>query len=57
MTIEAPISKWKNWSDRPIQSTGYQPVTNALTPVYFDLKNDKGVYEEPNVWVKYDREF
>jgi len=22
-----------------------------------NLKNDKGVYEEPNVWVKYDREF
>lgn len=57
MTIEAPISQWKNWTNQSIQSTGFQPVSDTLSPVYFDLKNDIGVYEEPNIWVKYERDF
>ncbi len=57
MTIEAPISQWNNWTNQSIQSTGFQSITNTLSPVYFDIKKDTGVYEEPNVWVKYEREF
>lgn len=51
MTISGTVDEWKQWTGLCFKYTGRFPVPGALVPVSIDLKADRGIYIEPNVWV------
>jgi hypothetical protein len=53
MVVNEPISFWEAWSGMRFESSGSYVLEGALAPVKVDLNTQRGIYEEPNVWVLY----
>jgi len=53
MVIPGTLEEWREWTGLPFDADGpvRVPVPGALVPVHF--KNGRGVYVEPNVWVRH----
>jgi len=51
MKISGTISDWENWTGMKFLESGKYNIPGALKPVEFDIKKDKGIYIEPNVWM------
>jgi hypothetical protein len=51
MTISGTRAEWEEWTEMVFPEDGSYVVPGALVPVHF--KNDRGVYVEPNVWVRH----
>jgi len=54
MLIEGSIEDWSKWTGMIFPESGKYIIPGALRPVEFDLEKDKGIYLEPNIWIKYD---
>ncbi|MCB8837001.1 transferase [Aurantimonas sp. VKM B-3413] len=53
MVVDEHIAFWETWSGRRFSTTGSYLVEGALAPISVDIENQRGRYEEPNVWVIY----
>ena len=51
MTISGGRSEWEEWTGMVFPEDGNYVVPGALVPVHF--KNGRGVYVEPNIWVRH----
>jgi GNAT superfamily N-acetyltransferase len=51
MTISGPRAEWEEWTGMVFPEDGNYIVPGALVPVHF--KNGRGVYVEPNIWVRH----
>lgn len=55
MVVEEPLAFWETWANRSFDESGEYVMPGALAPVSINLETGIGRYEEPNVWVSYDR--
>ena len=53
MVIPAPIELWEEWTDMKFPSTGSYMIDDGLAPLYIDKSEKRGVYTEPNVWMRH----
>lgn len=53
MVVTGTVKEWEDWTGKKFRKSGEHLVPGALVPVYIDRQKDEGVYEEPNVWVRY----
>jgi GNAT superfamily N-acetyltransferase len=51
LTIAGTCAEWEEWTELTFPEDGEYVVPGALAPVHF--KNGRGVYVEPNVWVRH----
>jgi GNAT superfamily N-acetyltransferase len=51
MTISGTRGEWEEWTGMVFPEDGNYVVPGALVPVHF--KNGRGVYVEPNIWVRH----
>jgi GNAT superfamily N-acetyltransferase len=51
MTISGTRAEWEEWTGMVFPEDGNYVVPGALVPVHF--KSGRGVYVEPNVWVRH----
>lgn len=49
--VAGTLSEWREWTGLPFDQSGPAIVPVALVPVEVDLKANRGIYVEPNVWV------
>jgi GNAT superfamily N-acetyltransferase len=54
--IEGSVSEWEEWAKMRFPESGSYVVPGALVPVEIDRPADRGVYLEPNVWVRHPME-
>lgn len=52
--IAGSLREWRRWTGLPFDSTGPVEVEGALVPVECDVRADRAVYVEPNVWVRHE---
>jgi len=53
MVVQEPVAFWENWSNQRFETSGTYALKGALAPVKIDLDHQTGIYEEPNIWVRY----
>ena len=51
--VIASIDQWEQWTGIAFPSEGEYVIKNGLTPLQIDVKNNRGTYIEPNIWVAY----
>jgi GNAT superfamily N-acetyltransferase len=53
LVIEGTIAEWESWTGMEFPDSGSYVVAGGLTPVEIDRRWDRGVYEDPNVWMRH----
>ena len=53
MVIEAPLARWEEWTGLDFPVSGAYVVPGAFNPVRIDRARRRGVYIEPNVWMRH----
>jgi hypothetical protein len=53
MVVPGTVPQWEEWTGMRFPASGTYEVAGALTPIVIDRERDSGLYEEPNVWVRY----
>jgi hypothetical protein len=53
MTITGRVAEWETWTQMQFPETGSYIVGGTLVPVAIDCEADRGVYVEPNVWMRH----
>jgi GNAT superfamily N-acetyltransferase len=53
MVVDEHVAFWETWGKKHFEESGDYLFDGALTPVHIDVEHQRGVYEEPNVWVAY----
>ena len=53
MTISGTTAEWQEWTGMVFPESGLYPIPGALVPVEIDLEADRGLYVEPNVWMRH----
>jgi len=53
MVIPASIKEWEEWTGMKLPSSGRYIINEGLVPLEVDITTDKGVYVEPNVWLRH----
>jgi hypothetical protein len=53
MTITGSVDEWETWTQMQFPETGPYVISGALVPVSIDCEADRGVYVEPNVWMRH----
>jgi GNAT superfamily N-acetyltransferase len=53
MRVEATVADWEAWTGLRLPESGDYVVEGALAPVAVDVEADRGVYVEPNVWMRH----
>lgn len=53
MIITGSVADWETWTHQEFFVSGSYPVQGALSLITIDREHDIGLYEEPNVWVRY----
>lgn len=53
MTIPGSVGDWERWAGMRFPESGDYVVPGALTLVSIDVEQDRGVYVEPNVWMRH----
>src|SRR5699024_3255067 len=51
--IPATIKEWEEWTGMKLPSSGRYIINEGLVPLEVDITTDKGVYVEPNVWLRH----
>jgi GNAT superfamily N-acetyltransferase len=51
MTIPGTVAQWEEWTHLSFLQSGDYIIPGALVPMKMDIKQDLGLYVEPNVWV------
>ena len=54
LVIEGTIAEWESWTGMEFPESGSYVVPGGLTPVEIDRRWDRGVYEDPNVWMRHE---
>jgi GNAT superfamily N-acetyltransferase len=52
-TVQASLQQWRDWTDLAFDHDGEIIVPGALAPVLVSVRQDSGIYLEPNVWVRH----
>lgn len=52
-TIQASLRQWRDWTGLAFDHDGEVIVPGALAPVLVSVRQDSGIYLEPNVWVRH----
>ncbi|WP_255247470.1 hypothetical protein [Paucisalibacillus globulus] len=53
MVIPATIEEWEEWTGMRLPSSGGYIIKEGLVPLEIDKTMNKGVYVEPNVWMRH----
>jgi len=53
MTVEGTVEDWEEWTQMPFPETGAYVLPQALVPIEIDHDEDRGLYVEPNVWMRH----
>jgi hypothetical protein len=53
MTVTGTVAEWEAWTGLAMPESGQYVVTGALTPVTINREANRGVYVEPNVWMRH----
>ncbi|WP_188456458.1 GNAT family N-acetyltransferase [Virgibacillus oceani] len=53
MIIPASIKEWEEWTNMKLPASGSYTIKDGLVPLQIDKNADKGIYIEPNVWMKH----
>jgi hypothetical protein len=53
MTIPGSVGEWEEWAGMSFPDSGDYVVPGALTLVSIDRESDRGLYVEPNVWMRH----
>jgi len=53
MTISGTVAEWEGWTGLTFPESGPYVVVGALVPVIIDREADRGLYVEPNVWMRH----
>jgi hypothetical protein len=53
MTVEGTLDEWEQWTEMPFPETGTYVLPQALVPIRIDRDANRGVYAEPNVWMRH----
>lgn len=53
MVIEGTVAEWERWTGLVFPESGPYVVAGALVPVTIDRDSDRGLYIEPNVWMRH----
>jgi len=53
MVIPAAVREWEEWSGMKLPSSGRYIINGGLVPLEIDKTANKGVYIEPNVWMRH----
>lgn len=51
MTMGGKVSDWERWLGIPLPATGLYTHPELLIPLQIDRHKDRGIYQEPNVWM------
>ena len=54
MIIDGTIAQWETWTGMKIFDSGYYLFDGVLNPVEISRENDRGIYFDPCIWVRYD---
>jgi GNAT superfamily N-acetyltransferase len=54
MVVTGTVKDWEAWTGRTFKRSGKYVVEGGLVTVTIDRRKDHGVYEEPNIWVRYE---
>jgi GNAT superfamily N-acetyltransferase len=50
---EGTVAEFEEWTGLALPESGSYVVPGALVPVEIDRERDRGVYREPNVWMRH----
>ena len=53
LTVEGSVEEWERWTKMSFPESGSYVVPGALQPVEIDREADRGVYADPNVWMRH----
>ena len=53
MTIPGTLAEWEEWAEMRFPESGDYVVPGALNPVTIDVEANRGLYVEPNVWIRH----
>jgi GNAT superfamily N-acetyltransferase len=53
LVSEGTVTEFEEWCGLAFPESGSYVVPGALVPVEIDRDNDRGVYREPNVWMRH----
>jgi len=53
MVVEAPLAAWEEWTGLTFPRSGRYIVPGAFNPVSIDRARRRGLYVEPNVWMRH----
>lgn len=53
MVVEAPLASWEEWTGLAFPESGRYVVPGAFTLVTIDRARRRGLYVEPNVWMRH----
>lgn len=53
MLIPGSVAEWEEWTGMRFPESGAYVVPGALRPIEIDVESDRGVYSEPNVWMRH----
>lgn len=53
MYVEGTVEEWEQWTGLHFQTSGSYTLPFALNPIQINLEENKGVYIEPNIWMRY----
>ena len=53
LVSEGTVADFEEWCGLQFPETGSYVVPGALVPVEIDREHDRGVYREPNVWMRH----
>ena len=52
-TMTGTVAEWEAWTGMAFPATGDYVIPEGLSVLHIDLTADRGVYVEPNVWVRH----
>ncbi|MFD7156354.1 N-acetyltransferase [Kribbella sp. NPDC059898] len=52
--VAGSLREWRAWTGLPFDRSGPVDVEGGLVPVDCDVRADRAVYVEPNVWVRHE---
>jgi hypothetical protein len=53
MVVEATLAAWEEWTGLTFPESGRYVVPGAFNPVTIDRARRRGLYVEPNVWMRH----
>ena len=54
LQIKASVAEWEEWTQMKFPESGRYIVKGAFQPVEINKEENRGFYEEPNIWVCHD---